>query len=187
MFADKCMLATGEYLGNFNNPKWSACYLAVMRWKLILAVIVFEFSMLTMKDSFRNCDWTDRRTYFRTFIGFWEWKVDQPRVFVFWTGIKVKWFLDQSNGGLIVVIYHFFKLENGKKFDCLCFWLKSTVVHKFINAPKRTLIDFNTLSGKRSGKKLVFMGKSLNSEIKFWVKKYLRLFPSFLEFSCTIL
>ena len=82
-FADKCNVKTGECFGNFNNPKWLAWYLAVMRWKLVLAVIVFEFSILTIKDSCRNYDWTAKQRYFHVFIEFWAWKVDQLRVFAF--------------------------------------------------------------------------------------------------------
>ena len=89
MFAEKYKLATGKYSGNFNNPKWPVWYSAVMSWMLILAVIVFEFDMLTINDSYRNYDWTARRRYFRVFTGFGAWKLDHVIIFVFQAGIKV--------------------------------------------------------------------------------------------------
>ena len=107
MFTDECK--TGEFLGSFNNPKILAWYLAVMRWKLFLTAMVCEFSILSIKDSCRNCDWTARWRYFSIFIGFGTWNMDQLRVFVFQAGSKVythKLFLDPSNVGIIVGTYH---------------------------------------------------------------------------------
>ena len=42
MFADVHMLVNKEYIDNFNSPKWPTWYLAVMKWKLILEVMVLS-------------------------------------------------------------------------------------------------------------------------------------------------